>query len=183
MPEDQTEDQTPEENAQEAPEVEPTEQETSQEDDNELPAWMKAKLEKANREAKNLRERLKEAEPIISAAREAEEAQKSELQRAQERLAETDKELSTLKRSQLVTELASDAGLPKKFWRRVTGDTQDEIQADIADLMEAFPVKDAVNLSQKPRESLRGGSRPDEPVEETDPKKIVASIPRTFGVR
>lgn len=176
------EDQTVDD-AQEAPEVEPTEVDReSQEDDQELPDWVKAKLSKANREAEGLRKRLKEAEPIISAAKEAEEAQKSEAQRNAEALAATQAELSTLKRSQLVTELASDAGLPKKFWRRVTGDTQEEIEADIADLMEVFP-KDTVSLSQKPRETLRGGSRPDEPVEETDPKKIVAQIPRTFGVR
>lgn len=183
-----SEDQTPENDAPEAPEVEPTEQESSeqdssQEDENELPDWMKQKLSKANREAENLRKRLKEAEPIVAAAREAEEAQKTESQRTAEELAATRQENATLKRDKLITELASDAGLPKKFWRRVTGESQEEIAADIADLMEAFPVKDAVSLSQKPRETLRGGSRPDEPVEETDPKKIVASIPRTYQVR
>lgn len=50
-----------------------------------LPAWARDQLSKKNREAQNLRDRLKEAEPLVQQAREAEEANKTELQRATER--------------------------------------------------------------------------------------------------
>lgn len=144
--------------------------------------FFKAKLDKANREARNLRARLKEVDPIVAAAKEAEEAQKSELQRISERAQQYEQELTALKRERLVTDIASEAGLPKKLWRRVAGDSEEDIRADIEDLMDGLP-KDVVSLSQKPRENLRGGSIPDEPVVETDPKKIVASIPRTYQIR
>lgn len=166
----------------EAPDNEDTTPDEPQEGADESVEFFKAKLDKANREARNLRARLKEYDPIVAAAKEAEEAQKSELQRANERAAQYEQELSTLKRERLVTDLASEAGLPKKLWRRVTGDNEDDIRADIEDLMDGLP-KDTVSLSQKPRENLRGGTIPDEPVVESDPKKIVSSIPRTFQHR
>lgn len=68
-----------------APEAEPaTEPEQTEipiEPEDELPEWAKAKLRKANNEAKNLRDRLKEQEPLVTAAQEAERAKMTELDR------------------------------------------------------------------------------------------------------
>lgn len=49
--------------------------------EDELPEWAKEKLRKANSEAKNLRTRLKEQEPLVSAAQEAERAKMTEVDR------------------------------------------------------------------------------------------------------
>lgn len=56
-----------------APETEP------ESNDADLPEWVRGKIAKANREAKNLRDRLKEQEPMVRAAQEAERANMSEL--------------------------------------------------------------------------------------------------------
>ncbi|MCP2163106.1 hypothetical protein [Williamsia serinedens] len=59
--------------------TEPETVETSPED--ELPEWVKAKLKKVNSEAQSLRQRLKEQEPEVQAAREAERAKLTEIER------------------------------------------------------------------------------------------------------
>ncbi|MET7752316.1 MULTISPECIES: hypothetical protein [Actinomycetes] len=58
--------------------------------DAELPEWAREKIAKANREAANLRKRLKEAEPAITAAQAAKDAQMTELDKANERLTAAD---------------------------------------------------------------------------------------------
>lgn len=55
-------------------------------------------------------------------------------------LAERDKTISQKDRNELVTTLAADNNLPRKFWDRVRGETEDEITADIAELLEALPA-------------------------------------------
>lgn len=71
-----------------APEAEPKPTEPEQTElpiepqpEDELPEWAKAKIQKANNEAKNLRNRLKEQEPLVSAAQEAERAKMGEIER------------------------------------------------------------------------------------------------------
>lgn len=49
-------------------------------------------------------------------------------------------ENTKLQRTNVVRDLAEEAGLPKKLWDRVRGDTEDEITADIAELMEGIPA-------------------------------------------
>lgn len=64
------------------PETEPQEKpEEADPKDDDLPDWAKDKIRKANNEAQNLRKRLKEQEPLVSAAQEAERAKMSELDR------------------------------------------------------------------------------------------------------
>lgn len=58
--------------------------------DSDLPEWAREKIAKANREAANLRKRLKEAEPVIEAAQAAEDAKKSEIDKANERITAAD---------------------------------------------------------------------------------------------
>jgi uncharacterized membrane protein len=70
----------PEQEAPEAPEE--AQPETDEPKDDDLPDWVKEKIRKANNEAKNLRQRLKDQEPLVTAAQEAERAKMSELDRA-----------------------------------------------------------------------------------------------------
>jgi uncharacterized membrane protein len=68
--------------APEAPEQESPKPEAEQpKEDDELPEAVKEKLRKLNSEAKNLRTKLKEQEPLVAAAQEAERAKMSELDR------------------------------------------------------------------------------------------------------
>ncbi|WP_037576792.1 hypothetical protein [Phaeacidiphilus oryzae] len=90
MPDEPTGTQTPQ-TPQQPPEGEPTEPQGQQPAEPTEPteepfdeARAKEKIRKANSENKALRERLKVAEPLAQRAKELEDAQKSELQRAQE---------------------------------------------------------------------------------------------------
>ena len=81
MSDTETEQNTPEP-APEAPETpEETQPESADPEGDELPDWVQKKIQKANNEAKNLRQRLKEQEPLVAAAQEAERAKMSELER------------------------------------------------------------------------------------------------------
>lgn len=47
--------------------------------------------------------------------------------------------LSKAERMELVRDIADDLGLPKKLVKRVQGDTEEDIRADIEDLLEGLP--------------------------------------------
>lgn len=107
------------------------------------------------------------------------DANKSETQRLSDQLAGLQRENETLKLTQLRADVAAEKGIPAKFARRLTGTTREELEADADDLLETLPKPDpVVAMTQKPRENLRGGGRPDEEPEETDPRKLAAKIPR-----
>lgn len=122
---------------------------------------------------------------------ELEDAKKSAEQRLNERLQEIEQENTTLKldklRAEVANEKAAEKGLGSKATRllakRLTGKTREELEADaddlLDDLLDTVPAQAPnVPLSQKPRENLRGGGRPDDEPEETDPRKLAAKIPR-----
>ncbi|MFC8531929.1 hypothetical protein [Nocardia sp. NPDC057227] len=108
-----------------------------------------------------------------------EDAKKSTEQRLNDQLNAANSKLAALELNQLRREIADAKGLPAKFAKRLTGTTREELEADADDLLDTIPTPDPpVVLSQKPRENLRGGGRPDEEPEETDPYKLAAKIPR-----
>ncbi|WP_305780014.1 capsid assembly scaffolding protein Gp46 family protein [Nocardia nova] len=110
---------------------------------------------------------------------ELEEAKKTNEQRLSDQLTAAQKRVEELELDKLRNTVAADKGLPAKFARRLTGTTREELEADADDLLDSLPKPEPkVPLSQKPKESLRGGGRPDEEPEETDPRKLAAKIPR-----
>lgn len=69
----------------------------------------------------------------------------------------------------------------RKCARRIRGESDEELEADAAELYELMDIrkKDQPKPGAKPRERLRpGGTDPEEPVEETDPRKLAALIKR-----
>lgn len=110
---------------------------------------------------------------------ELEEAKKTQEQRLSEQMTAIRTENAELKLDKLRTEIAHDKGLPPKWAKRLTGTTREEIEADADDLADTLPQPEPrAVLSRKPRENLRGGGRPDDEPEETDPRKLAAKIPR-----
>ena len=64
--------------------------------------------------------------------------------------------------------------------KRVRGDNDDELGADADELFALVAPERVSKPSGKPTERLRpGGTDPEEPVEETDPKKLAALIRRS----
>ena len=133
--------------------VEPTE--------DELPEWAKAKLQKANNEAKNLRNRLKEQEPLVAAAQEAERAKMGELElrdadnkALREQLAQRDQEL-----------LQARYHIPDEYAELLlTEGSFEEKEARAAKVGEMVQSKVQDRPpSDRPVESLRPGASPSTP--------------------
>lgn len=62
--------------------------------------------------------------------------------------------------------------------KRVRGEDDDALEADADELFELLVPKPAAKVGGRPKERLKGGSEPDEEVEETDPRKLAALLPR-----
>ena len=153
------------------PPADPPEPEAESQDESALPQWAREKIAKTNREAKSLRERLKEAEPLVAAAREAEEANKSELQRATERAQQLESDLvSERVRSQRFA-LAANYGISEDYQRYIVGDTpeeREEAAVGIAHLLESARGNQQAPPppTDRPIGSLRPGASPPPPAPE-----------------
>lgn len=140
-------------------------------------------LNKKNSENANLRKRLQELEPLAKKAQELEDAGKSESERLTERATSAEERAAKAEQAFMRLEVAVDKGLTPAQARRLVGTTKEELEADADDLLASFATKDKDTKSTRrvpdgPKEKLRGGGDPDEPVEETDPGKLAAAIPR-----
>lgn len=96
-------------------------------------------------------------------------------------LQERDEKLTKLERNNLIADLATDRGLPKSLWKRVTGDSEDDIADDIDSLIKDLKLDDkpAEGGGKTPgnKKSLHGGGGKDEdPDPDTD--ELVSRIPR-----
>lgn len=151
-----------------APETEPEVK------DDDLPDWAREKLRKANNEAKNLRDRLKAQEPLVTAAQEAERAKMSELDRAtadnealKQQLAQRDTEL-----------LQSRYQIPDEYIEFIGSGTFEEKEARAAKVGQMVQPKDPQEQrppSERPVESLKPGASPSNPPVEDH------SYPATWG--
>ncbi len=143
MPEEETE-------APEAPEEVETEFD---------PARARAALEKKNREAAGLRARLKELEPLAAKAREADEATKTELQKATEARAAVERERDEARLALMKRDAAEEAGLPKAWADRLRGSTAAELLADAKALAKDFTPAPQ-SSARRPVADLRTGALP-----------------------
>lgn len=97
----------------------------------------------------------KENEPHVAKAREADEAAKTETQKAAERAAAAEKDAAEAKGMALRYEVAADVGLPLKMARRLHGSTKEELEEDARDLLESLGGK--VGEQQRPRSNGNAG--------------------------
>lgn len=121
--------------------------------DEQTRAFVLGEVQSARNEAKNLRDRVKEAEPIVSQWKQLEEASKTELQRAQEELTRWQTEAGTWRTaavsSRVETLAASDfadpsdaiaaIGDPAKYLDAGGQINEDAIKADLGALLERKP--------------------------------------------
>lgn len=145
----------------------------------------KAKIAKANQEAANLRKRLKELEPLALKAKELEDANKSETEKLSEdrdtHKGRADKAEASLRKLTAAFDAAPEGATPaqiRQVAKRLTGDTDEELQADAEELFELVGARGKPKVPVKPTEALRGGGDPDEAPEETDPRKLAELISR-----
>lgn len=98
-------------------------------------------------------------------------------------LQDRDENLTKLQRANLVADLAADAKLPKSFWKRVQGESEEEIAEDIKSIIEDLGIdvsgdskEDTPKKPAKKAPAFGGGGRTPDPEPDTD--AIVANIPR-----
>jgi hypothetical protein len=161
-----------------------SDQSTDRDDDKlqgEIQKW-KSLARKHEGEAKKLGGRLKEYE----------DANKSDLERLQERAgtaeSRADKAESMAKALQIAMDRAPEHATlaqVRAVAKRVRGDGDDAIEQDADELFELLvPVPDSepkpgTKTPARPKERLKGGTAaPDEEPEETDPRKLAALLPR-----
>lgn len=115
-------------------------------------AQAKAKIHKANQEARRLRERLKALEPLAAKAKELEDAQKTDAERLADQLAEREKQIGALRTRAVMSEVRAlaassfadptdpEAHLDLNSYVTDDGDIDDDaIRADLAALLERKP--------------------------------------------
>lgn len=144
----------------------------------ELAKWkaLARKHERTAKENADAAKRLKELE----------DANKSEIERAQEAARAAEQRAVEAEQRALRLEVAAEKGLTPAQAKRLQGTTREEFEADADELVATFrPREDAQDdadrgsgLRRTPQERLRNGSGPvAEP--EKDVKEIVAAIPRS----
>ena len=148
----------------------------------ELPDWARRKLDKVQREAQNLRSRLKEQEPLVAAAQEAERKNVSDLDRQkaenadlQTQLAQRDTELIAARYNLTAEDLEfiGEGTFEEK------GSAGEEVRCPCAvSLGTTIACRGSAKPpTQRPVESLKPGASP------TPPPAVDNSIPRTGPLR
>jgi hypothetical protein len=138
---------------------------------------MKAALKKANAEAAKLR---LESKANADRQKAAEDADKSELQKANDQKALAEARAAKAEGRLMRLEIAAAKGLSLAMAGRLQGETQEELEADADELLTELKPgpKPGDTSNGRPREVLRSGSAPDAKPEENDPTKLAAMIPR-----
>lgn len=140
----------------------------------------KAKIAKANQEAKNLRERLKAAEEKAARLDEIEQAGQSDVEKLTAKVAEYERKAQEAERRALVAEVAQEKGLTPAQAKRLVGNSLEELQADADELLTSFKPQEgntdgAPPPEGKPTPHLRGGGDPT-PEEVPDVQSVIDSI-------
>ncbi|MFE0974290.1 hypothetical protein ACIGKG_04870 [Streptomyces rochei] len=154
-------------------------------------ARAEAKIRKANSEAKSLRERLKELEPLAQKAKELEDAQKSEQERLAEQLKAAEERIASVQQRAVRSEVRAlaasefadpdDAHAFLSLDSYVTDDGDVDtaaIQRDLADLLKRKPHlgKPADNSPRSPRPDRTQGSSGNGNRSSSDPGAIFAGL-------
>lgn len=128
-------------------ETQGTETETPETTSPEEVARIRAALTKANKEAETARLKLKAAD----------DAKLSEVEKAKRDAAEATQRADKLERTNLLTTVALEEGVPAKWVARLVGETEDELRADarsiLADLNKT--KKPEPDASQGPRQTAK----------------------------
>lgn len=135
-----------------------------QENEAELPEWAKEKLRKVNREAQNLRTRLKEVEPLAQEAQQKRDAEKTEVQRATERAQALEQQLAQQQQLAETLTYANRYGIPETHHRYIVGSSPEEREdaaKGIADMLKAAAAPPITPPpTNRPTANLRPGASP-----------------------
>lgn len=128
-----------------------------------------AKIAKANREAKNLRDRVKQLEAIEKKYNEVEAAKLSELEKVQNALKAKDDELAQLRINNFRRDAALSAGLTGDDIEFITGATEEECTEQAKKLAKRL-------AASKPATDLRQGNRGATPAAPVDGNALIRQM-------
>ena len=127
----------------------------------------------------------KEIDKLKTQLQEYADRDKTDAQRATDKMTAAEKDATDAKRETMRLRVALRKGLTETQAKRLVGDTEEDLEADAEELLESFkgagdgkPVSGGDKSSSRPKERLRGGGAPDEEPDETDPRKLAARVPR-----
>jgi hypothetical protein len=116
------------------------------------------KIDKANREAKSLRERIKALEPLAQEAEKRRKGEMTEAQKLAEEKAAIEVELAELRTTITRREAAETAGLPAEFVEFITAAEPQEALAQAKKLAKAVKAADQPTGSPDFRQGSRGAN-------------------------
>jgi len=125
---------------------------------------LRSALDAARKDAAKYRTKYQEAKPIVEAHEAAEEANKTELQRAQDQLKTIADERDALERQVIVSDLARTHNLTSEDINFLGSGTREELEAKAAYLGQLraniTPAETKAPPTDRPVESLRPGASP-----------------------
>jgi hypothetical protein len=125
---------------------------------------LEAELAKVRREAAGYRTKLREVEPLAKKALEAEEANKTEVQRANERAEAAEKREAEKDFALYRLDLASQYSIPRDEIDLIGSGSREEMEARAARLGPLFTsTEKKAPPSDRPVEGLRPGASPEPP--------------------
>ena len=129
------------------------------------PEQYEAEIAKLRKESAGYRTKLREVEPLAKKAQEAEEANKTEVQKAADRAARAEQLLQDKETGYARLELAVQYNIPPDDIDLIGSGTREEMDARAARLaaLHAASMKAAPPPSDRPVEGLRPGATPDPP--------------------
>lgn len=159
------------------PQTDPTEPKPEDQKGSRSPEDYEAEIQKLRRESAGYRTKLREAEPIVKAHQEREEANKTELQKAQEALAAREREFADLQVGYTRLELAAIHNVPPDDIDLIGSGSREEMEARAARIgaLHAANTKTPSPPSDRPVEGLRPGATPE------PPKPVDNSYPANWG--
>jgi hypothetical protein len=129
------------------------------------PEEYETEIQKLRKESAGYRTKLREAEPLVKAAQEAEEANKTEVQRAQDAIAAEKKEKEQI----LLELLAVRYNVPEDLQDLIGSGSREQMEANAARLgAHTAPPTSTPPPSNRPVEGLRPGASPEPPAPEDD---------------
>jgi hypothetical protein len=124
---------------------------------------LQAELAKVRKEAAGYRTKLRETEPLVKKAQEAEEANKTEIQRALERAEAAEKVNADLQVGYTRMEIAAARNIPPDLIDFLGSGSREEMEERADRLLTRLPSSTPPPPSNRPVEGLRPGATPEPP--------------------
>jgi uncharacterized protein (DUF885 family) len=146
--------------------------EVDEEIDPERLPGLKAAFKAERDRRKALEGQIKELEPLAKAAKDAEEANKSEVQKATEKLAKETEARRLAEQALMIQTVGSEKGVPANLIKFLTGTTKAEVEAAADELLSA--MGDAKpSMPGRPTERMVNGKPSGNQLDGLDPVSLI----------